>query len=305
MRNCFRVLCLLLVVIGVKLRLEAQFSGAHHYDDSPVGLNQLELAYAYGRSNASIDTSLIITGAHLNLNEGSVAYTRYFSLLHRLFWAEAAVPIAGLSGSVDGTRVQESKTGAGDSGYELAMLLKGPALSAEQFENYKPGTVVGLSLTVSAPTGSYDPGTILNLGSDRWSFKPEIAVSHPFGPDKRAQLDAYGQIYFFTDNTSYHGKEILRQEPLPGLEAHFSYSFFDRLWASLDGLYAFRGTTFVDGVDQNNAQKNFVIGSEVNLALNDKNSLVFQFGKALVHENGPSLTGFTVKYDYSWAKRSR
>jgi hypothetical protein len=38
----------------------AQFSEAHHYDNAPVGVNQLEFAYAYARANASLDTSLVV-----------------------------------------------------------------------------------------------------------------------------------------------------------------------------------------------------------------------------------------------------
>jgi hypothetical protein len=121
---------------------------------------------------------------------------------------EASVPLAGLGGSVSGTIVHGSTTGVGDSSYTLATLLKGgPALSVEQCAGYKPTTTVGISLTISAPTGQYNPNKLLNLGSDRWSFKPEIALSHPFGPEQKWQLDAYANAYFFTDNTSYHGLE--------------------------------------------------------------------------------------------------
>lgn len=106
----------------------------------------------------------------------------------------------------------------------------------------------------------------------------------------------------FTDNTSYHGREILRQQPLPGLEGHVSYFLVDNIWASIDALYSFRGGTDVNGVNQNNAQKNFALGTDVNVSLNPQNSLVFQFAKALVHQNGPAITGFAVKYSYSWGK---
>src|SRR5262249_25564799 len=153
-------------------------------------------------------------------------------------------------GSIAGTNLHGSTTGTGDSSYLAAMLLKGgPALSVEQFENYKPTTTLGVSLTVTAPTGLYRPDKILNLGSDRWSFKPEIALSHPFGPEQKWQLDAYGNAYFYTDNRSFHGRQILRQEPVPGLEGHLSYLFTDSVWASIDTRYSFRGTTFVNGVD--------------------------------------------------------
>lgn len=295
--------CLALAVVQVPDKTCAQFSDPRTYNNAPVGMNQFELGYAYVHANASLDTSLVIAGAKLNLNQGTIDYTRYFGLFHRLMWVEAAVPIAGLEGSVSGTNIQGSVTGAGDSSYQWAVLLKGgPALSVSDFDQYKPTTTLGLSLTITAPTGLYRPNRILNLGSDRWSFKPEFAFSHPFGPEHKWEFDAYGNVSFYTDNTSYHGHEILRQEPLPGLEGHISYSFTDNLWVSLDTRYSFRGTTFLDGATQDNAQHNFILGSELNISLNPRNSLVLEVGKALVHQNGPAHVGFSVRYDYTWTK---
>jgi hypothetical protein len=290
----------------------AQFNDARAYDNTPVGVSQLELDYTYVRSNASLDPSLAISGANLNLNQGTIGYTHYFGVLHRLAWVEAAVPLAGLGGSIAGTNVHGSVSGAGDSSYQFGILLKGgPALSIEQFASYKRATSLGLSLTITAPTGVYDSNKVLNLGSDRWSFKPEIALSYPFGPDQKWEFDGYGNASFYTDNTSYRGRQILRQEALPGLEGHISYSFNERIWASLDTRYSFRADTFVDGVPQDNAQQNFVLGSELNISLNPQNSLTFVFAKAIVHQNGPTATGFSIKYDYTWswsirgAKRNR
>jgi hypothetical protein len=281
----------------------AQFTDAHSYDNTPVGINQLELDYAFVHANASIDTSLVIAGANLNLNQGTIDYTRYLGLFHRLAWVEAAVPIARLGGSIAGTNIHASTAGAGDSSYALAMLLKGgPAMSVPEFNDYEPTTTVGVSFRFTAPTGLYNADRILNLGSDRWSFKPEIALSHPFGPEQKWQLDTYANAYFYTDNTAYHGPEILRQRPLAGLEGHISYSFNDSVWVSLDTRYAFRGTTFIDDVDQHNAQQNVILGSELNVSLNARHSLLFEFAKAVVHQNSPAVVGFSVKYDYTWGK---
>lgn len=281
----------------------AQATAPRAYDNTPVGTNQLELRYAYVHSNASIDSALIVTGANLRLDQGTIDYTRYLGLLHRLMWVEAALPVAGLSGSITGTNVQGSTIGVGDSSYQVAMLLKGgPALTVTQFESYKPTTSLGVSLSITAPTGLYHFDKILNLGSHRWSFKPEIALTHPFGPEQKWEFDAYANISFYTDNPSYHGSEILGQQPLPGLEGHISYSFNDSVWVSLDTRYSFRGTTFLNGVTQDNAQRNFILGSEMNISLNPRNSLVFEFAKALVHDNGPALVGFSVKYDFTWGK---
>jgi len=279
----------------------AQFTEPRTYDNTPIGMNQIEIGYSYVHANASIDTSLIVTGAQLNLHQATIDYTRYFGWLHRLMWVEAAVPVARLGGSITGTNIHGSTSGTGDSSYAAAMLLKGgPALTAAQFEDYEPSTTLGVSLTVTAPTGSYQPDQILNLGADRWSFKPEIALSHPFGAEHKWEFDAYANVYFFTDNISYHGKEILSQQPLPGLEGHISYSVNDNVWASFDARYSFRGPTSVDSVFQNNPQQNVILGTEMNFTLNPRNSLILELGTALVHHNGPALSGLNVKYDYTW-----
>ena len=284
----------------------AQFTDPRNYQNTPVGINQFELAYAYVHSNTSIDTSFIVSGAKFNLNQGLIDYTRYFSLLHRLAWVEATIPIANLSGSITGTDITGSTTGTGDSAYTAALLLKGgPALTPKQFANAETTTSIGMSLSTTAPTGRYDPNKLLNLGSDRWSFKPELAISKPVGPDQRWVFDAYANTYLYTNNGRYRGVEILRQRALLGLEGHISYTFNNTIWASLDTRYSFLGATNVGGVNQDNTQQNFIVGSELVVSPSSRNSFTFEFAKAAIHKNGPSLTGFAVKYDYTWGKDYR
>jgi hypothetical protein len=48
--------------------LHAQFTGARTYAQGPVDLNELEFTYEYASANASIDTSLVVGSANLDLN---------------------------------------------------------------------------------------------------------------------------------------------------------------------------------------------------------------------------------------------
>ena len=278
-----------------------QFTDPRTYENGPVGVNTLEVDYGYGHANASLDPSLVVSGASFHLNQGTIVYTRYFGLLGRAAWVEPSLPIAGLSGSISGTNISGSVTGTGDSSYMAGVVLKGgPALSPAEFESFKPVSTVGVSLTMTAPTGQYDRNRLLNLGSDRWAFKPEIGYSVPFGREQRWTFDTHANAYFYTDNRTYRGAEILGQDPLIGFEWHLSHDFNDSVWASLDTRYSFRGTTFLDGVNQNDSQQNFVLGAEVNVAMNARNSLVLVLGKAFVHQNGPSISAVAVRYAYSW-----
>jgi len=42
-----------------------------------------------------------------------------------------------------------------------------------------------------------------------------------------------------------------------------------------------------------------VFESKMNASLKHRNTPVFEFAKALVHQNGPALVGCSVKYDYA------
>jgi len=279
----------------------AQFTDPRTYTNAPVDASQIEADYTYAHSDASIDTALVVSGASFDLNKATLAYTRTFGLLERMAWVKAAVPLASVKGSVAGTSFSRSVSGAGDASIEMAMLLRGgPALSATNFAAYQPTTTVALSLTVTGPTGEYDPNKLLNLGSHRWAFRPEFAVSHPFGPDDKWEIDGYINIEFYTDNTEYHGTEVLRQEPLPGVEGHLSCSIAPDFWASADVRYAFRGTTIVDGANQQDAQSQMTLGIELNWALSSRNSLGFVAATSPVHKNAPAYSGVVLKYFYSF-----
>ena len=108
----------------------------------------------------------------------------------------------------------------------LSVLLRGaPALTAAEFGKAPRGRFWCASLTVAAPTGQFFPDKLINLGANRWAFKPEFAVSlHPIG--EKWLLDAYAGIWLFTANDSFYPGTVRRtQEPMGSFQAHISYNF--------------------------------------------------------------------------------
>ena len=59
--------CFALAFFYTPGRASAQFNDARAYDNTPVGVSQLELSYTEVHSNVSLDPSLAIAGANLNL----------------------------------------------------------------------------------------------------------------------------------------------------------------------------------------------------------------------------------------------
>jgi hypothetical protein len=281
--------------------LHAQFTDPRTYTAAPVGISQLELDYGHLSADSSLDTSIEVVGAHVDVNALALSYTHNFAMLGQLAWVKLGIPFASVSGSVAQTSYSRSITGAGDASLEFATLLKGgKAMREAEFATYTPETTVAFSMTVSAPTGQYSPDRLLNLGSNRWSFKPEFAVSMPFGPEQSWEADVYVNAYFFSDNTEYHGREVLRQDPLPGVELHLSHDFTHTLWASIDLRYAFRGYTVVDGQNQDDGQELLIAGAEATWSPASNHTFVFLLAKSMVYRNAPSETLVGLKYAYHW-----
>jgi len=53
----------------------------------------------------------------------------------------------------------------------------GPAIDREEFGQYDQRWVAGASVKMVAPTGDYEADRLLNLGSNRWSLRPEVGFS--------------------------------------------------------------------------------------------------------------------------------
>ena len=84
-------------------------------------------------------------------------------------------------------------------------------------------TILGTNLTIGVPTGQFFPNRLINVGTNRWGFKPEFAVSHPVG--ERWLIDTYAGLWLFTSNHSFYpGTSDHTQEPIGAFQAHVSYS---------------------------------------------------------------------------------
>ena len=100
-----------------------------------------------------------------------------------------------------------------------------PAASVGQFAKAPRRTILGTSLTVVAPTGQFFPDRLINLGTNRWAFKPEFAVSQPMG--QKWLLDAYaGALVVHGQRLVLSRAPLIRtQEPMGAFQAHLSYNF--------------------------------------------------------------------------------
>lgn len=235
------------------------------YANTPVGLNFLIAGYGYTGGGVAIDPALPIENTQVTVHSAVLAYARSLNVFGKSAKIDIVLPYAWASGSATalGEFRERNVSGFADPRFHLSVNIYGaPALSLEEFRNYRQDTIVGIRVEVTAPGGQYDADKLLNLGTNRWSVKPEIGTSKRLGP---LTLELAGGIRFYTDNDHFLGGKVREQDPIYSVQGHLIYNFGYNIWASLDGTYYTGGRTSVDGRTGNNLQQNSRLG--VTLAL--------------------------------------
>ncbi len=281
----------------------AQEMEARSYSPSPVGANIALFTYKYQTGDVLLDSTLPLTDVKVNVNSVVAGYGRTFNIAGRQATASMTLPYvwARVRGTVFEQQQEVTRSGLGDVGVRLAVNLMGsPALSPREFAARKPSTVVGASLTVVVPSGQYDPRRLINLGSNRFAFKPEVGLSQPVGP---WTLELIGGVWLFTDNKEFFSGGARReQKPLATLQGHVVYTLRPRMWVAGNATYYTGGRTTLNGTVNADLQSNSRIGATFSFPVTQAHSVKVAWAKGLSARIGGDLNTVTVGWQYVWLK---
>ena len=288
--------------------LHAQDLAPRAYLITPLGSNAITLANAYNDGDLLLEGTVPIEDATASLNAPSVTYYRAFSLLGRSanLIAGVAYGVGSFEGTVLGEQASIYRSGLFDAVVRLSVnLVGGPAMSLAEMRKWQQKALLGLSLKVLAPTGQYDPTKLINLGANRWAFKPEVGLSRRWG---HWVLDAYGGMWFFTENPEFFsrnayvpGVQSQTQAPALVLETHLSYDFRPRLWVSLDANFWRGGTTSLNGVENPaTLQQNSRVGITAAFPVTRHQSLKVSYARGAYIRFGGDYQVLSAAWQYSW-----
>lgn len=243
------------------------------YANTPVGINFLLMGYSDLHGSVTANPSVPLQDAKLNIKTVVFAFARSLDVWGRSGKFDIVVPEAKLSGSAlfNGEPKERNVTGLIDPRLRFSVNLYGaPAMSLAEFPRYQQDVIIGASLAITAPLGQYDANKLVNLGNNRWSFKPELGISKRLGP---VTLELSGAGTFYTDNNEFLGDHTLSQNPIYQVQGHLIYAFSNGVWESLDTTYFAGGSSSVDGVGNHDFQENTRYGCTLTLPLNRNHSL--------------------------------
>jgi hypothetical protein len=213
---------------------------------------------------------------------------------------DVIVPYSHLSGTalVAGQPRERDISGAGDPRFRLSVNFYGaPALTLAQYPAYKPDLVVGASVQVTPPWGQYDASRAINLGTNRWSIKPDVGFSKAFAP---FTVDLTAGITLFTRNDDYFGGQTLDQAPIYSAQVNLSYDFGRGIWAAFGATFYRGGRTTLNDISKEDALSNSRMGLTVAVPIDRYYAIKFNASSGISTRTGTSFDTVGVVLQYRW-----
>ena len=245
------------------------------YAPAPTGVNLLTFGYAYSGGAMLFDKTIPIENVSANINSFNFAYSRSTGLFGKAGRFDVVLPM--VTGNWEGEVLEEAqsitRTGIGDPVLRYALFIPGaPALRPENFAGFQPKTIVGVTMRITVPLGQYDPDKLVNLGSNRWVFSPQVGLWHVVG---HFTFEAYTGAWFFTDNKAFFGSQVRTQEPLYTFQLHVSYELPNGIWIAASTRQSLGGAVSVEGGDRLDPETNNRLGFTLTVPIRPRYALRF------------------------------
>jgi hypothetical protein len=286
----------------------AQELNPRAYVITPVGINVINLGYSHLEGNPDLGGAAPITDAHGSVDLTALGYYRGFGFLGRSANFALGIPygVGNFSGAVSDVPKHVRRSGFLDSSLRLSVnLVGGPAMEPEKFATWRQDILLGMSLKIVAPTGQYDPTVLVNLGNNRWAFKPEIGYSQRWN---HWLLDGYAGVWFFTTNPEFFshnqyfpGVRSRSESPVTAFEAHLSYDVRPRFWISLDANFWAGGEASVNGVSNPATyQRSSRVGITASIPLTARQSIKVSYSDGAYVQYGGNYRSIFASWQYGW-----
>ena len=297
-----RAAAVLVAVLLVPVGAAAQELEPGAYWPIPRGLNIATIANSLNWGDLAFDPAAPIDEASAVINTTGLAFTTAFGLAGRSANATLIVPV--IAGHIEGLYLGEfaevGRFGLGDPRLKLAVNVYGaPAMTPKEFASYQQRGIVGVSLLVAPPLGQYDSAKLINIGTNRWSFKPELGLSRTVG---KWVVEMMAGVWLFTDNTSFLGSRTREQEAIVATQFHLTYKFRQNMWLAADANFYSGGRTTIGGNRNLDLQRNSRIGATFSKGLTRRQAMRVSVSRGAYTTIGADFTSIAVGYNFAWLR---
>jgi len=270
------------------------------YVNTPVGMNFLVVAYAYSSGSVLFDPTIPISNGELTVTGPIVGGARALDLWGLSGKGDVGAGFVCVDGQAESNGVIHTRNvcGMSDPAVHLSVNVVGaPALRLPAFAKYRQDVLVGTSLKVTMPLGQYDPSRLVNIGTNRWSFKPEVGASKAMG---RLLLELLASATFYTTNSDLFGGQVQEQAPLFSGQFNAVYTTRTGIWGALGWTLYGGGRVTTNGVPNAERQQNSRLGLTLVFPVSQHNSLKAYASTGVSTRTGSDFDAFGLGWQYRW-----
>jgi hypothetical protein len=291
-----------IVFLSMEFPVYAQDLEPRAYTNIPVGLNFAIAGYGYTAGGVLFDPAVPLENANIKIHGALLAYARSIKIGKMSGKIDIITPYAWLSGTADfqGQPVSREVNGFGDPRVRFSVNFIGaPALPLSGFKDYKQNLVIGASFQVYIPVSQYDPERLVNIGTNRFTFKPELGISKTIW---HLYIELAGGASFYTVNHDFYQGKTRSQTPIGYIQGHVVYNIWHGIWVAIDGTYYWGGRTTVNGIQGNDLQENSRFGLTFALPVNIHNSLKLHVSTGVSTRTGSDFDAIGIVWQYRWGR---
>jgi hypothetical protein len=273
---------------------------------TPIRSNAVILSYSWNDGQIYFDPSVPIDDARGRFSTYILSYYHSFGMLGRSANIVLSAPyVKGeLEGTVAGSRAQVLPSGTADARIRISVnLYGGRAMKVSDFRKWREKRLIGASVTVIVPSGQYDQARVINLGTNRWAFKPELGITRRWD---RWVAEGYFGTWLYSGNPAFFpGISNRTQSLMFAFEGHIGYYVRPGLWASFDGNFWAGGHSSINGIAKKDSQRESRVGTTVSIPVSRHQSVKVSYSRGAYRQIGGNFQTLSAGWQYSWIGRSR
>lgn len=256
------ILCQLLILIFSSTIASPCFAldpDPRRWAHLPADANFGGFAYVHTQADIFFDPTFSLEDVEMKLDTVAGKYIRTFEIFNKSTRIDItqAYQEGKWTGLLEGNPAATSRSGLSDTFIRVAInLLGAPPLRGKKFGAYRANTdietIVGVGLVVRLPTGNYMEDKLINLGQNRFAFRPQFGIMHTRGS---WSTELTGEVAFYTKNDEFFNGNTLEQHPLYVIHGHLIHTIAPGHWVSFSLGYDYGGEYTVNGIDKNDTKQ--------------------------------------------------
>lgn len=244
---------LLLLILGNKS--SAQDIEPRRWNELPLGTHILGLGYAHTNGKIFFDPLLQVENATFKNDAVALQFIYPFKISNKLARLDVLIPfsIARWEGLLGGLPAAVNRNGFADPRIRLSLNFIGlSAMRPKEMQEYlmknPKRTSFGVSIAVTLPFGQYFDDKLLNLGQNRFIFRPQIGMVHHW---KNWSYELTGSAFIYSNNNNFSNGKTRKQNVVLGAQTHLIRQFKSKIWVCMSLGYGLSGQSIVNNQPNN------------------------------------------------------